>query len=373
MIRLLLVALTLALAGCPGVPVDPRPKEAISHRARTSDGWEVSLHQYESVGPARGRPVLLCHGISANDRNMDLDADHSVARWLASQGREAWVLSLRGTGASDRVNPEEGRRGGYTLEAFAREDLPGAIRYVREKTGAESLDYVGHSMGGMIVYAYLSQGGAGLNAVVTLGSPTRLDWGGALDPVIQNVASAVVDPSALLPTVALAQASLPLSGQLPDNPMDLLLYNPENVTQATWKKLIAYGIADLSGALALQMVDFIRTGRFGSADGEIDYRKDLARVRNPVLVVAGKLDRIAPPTAVRDGYRALGGPKRWKLVGEDTGAKADYGHMDLILGERAATEVWRPMLDFLDAHATPRGSPQAPPAHKVLRTSEPRD
>jgi len=59
------------------------------------------------------------------------------------------------------------------------------------------------------------------------------------------------------------------------------------------------------------------------------------------------------PPAVKDGYRLLGGPKEWFLAGEENGAEADYSHMDLILGERAQTEVWPRVLDFLDRHSAP--------------------
>ena len=43
---------------------------------------------------------------------------------------------------------------------------------------------------------------------------------------------------------------------------------------------------------------------------------------------------------MRRGYDALAGPKRWVLIAEENGASADYGHMDLLLGERAAQDVW---------------------------------
>ncbi|MBX5482068.1 MAG: hypothetical protein IRZ16_09570 [Myxococcaceae bacterium] len=90
------------------------------------------------------------------------------------------------------------------------------------------------------------------------------------------------------------------------------------------------------------------SGRFESADGAIDYRRDMAKIRVPVMVVAGKVDRIANPAAVKDGYRALGGEKVWLLAAEENGFQADYGHMDFLIGQRAATEVWPKVLEFLD-------------------------
>ncbi|MBI3182920.1 MAG: alpha/beta fold hydrolase [Myxococcales bacterium] len=348
-----LPAVALALAaclGCKSAYFEPRPKEAILHKARTGDGWEIRLVQYRAHGEPRGRPVLLCHGISANDRNMDLDKDHSMARWFASRGRDAWTVSLRGTGESDRINPEKGRQGGYDFDTLWREDLPEAIAYVREQSGGGTIDYVGHSMGGMLAYAYLSQGGGGLNAVATLGSPTRLDWGGMFEPLLEKLAEVAVGKESVVPMALSSQISVPLQGELPAGPVQLLLYNPRNVGKETWKRLVAIGTDDISGGVTLQIIGMVRSGRFGSADGRLDYRKDLAKVRTPVLVVAGKLDRLAIAPAVKDAYRALGGPKEWLLVSEANGAQADYGHMDLIVGDRAASEVWPKVEDFFERH-----------------------
>jgi poly(3-hydroxyalkanoate) synthetase len=75
-------------------------------------------------------------------------------------------------------------------------------------------------------------------------------------------------------------------------------------------------------------------------------RADMAKIRTPVIVVAGRLDRIAAVPAVKDGYRALGGPKEWLLITRANGAQGEYGHMDLVIGDRAPTEVWTKILGF---------------------------
>ena len=60
---------------------------------------------------------------------------------------------------------------------------------------------------------------------------------------------------------------------------------------------------------------------------------------------------IAMAPAVKDGFRALGGPKEWLLITRANGTRGEYGHMDLVIGERAAGEVWSKVLDFFDRHA----------------------
>ena len=338
--------LWLVLAGCAHVV--PLPKEAQSFRAKTSDGWEIALTRYRAQGEVKGRPVLLCHGISANDRNMDLDEQHSLARWFASHGREAWTMSLRATGGSDGIDPARGRPGPIFFDDYWKHDLPAAIAFVRATSGADTIDYVGHSMGGMVLYAYLSQGGQGVHAASTLGSPTRLDWGTPLEALLQSVAPAFVTANGTIPSSGGAGLVNPVQTFFDDGPLERFFYNPLSTTHQTWSRLLSYGTADVAGGTAVQLLALVRTGKFASADGSIDFRRDMAKIVTPVQVVAGRLDRIALAPAVRDGYRALGGPREWVLVTRANGASVEYGHMDLVIGEKASVEVWPKVLRFLD-------------------------
>ncbi|MBK7858556.1 MAG: alpha/beta hydrolase [Archangiaceae bacterium] len=330
-----LALLLLALAGC--VREVPLPDFAERHRPMTDDGLELSMVRYRARGEPAGRPVLLCHGISANDRNMDLDEHHSLARWLSEHGREAWTMSLRGTGTS--THPVDA-----TFDDFWQHDLPAAIHEVQRVSGAEQIDYVGHSMGGMIVYAYLAEGGQGLGAVATLGSPTNLATGTLSGPAV-----VFLPGNFSIPSGSGAYLAAPFEGAIDDGLVARLFYNPENTRPEVFARLMAYGTADIAGGVARQL-SRLGAGHFESADGKLDFRRDMARVTTPVLVVAGRLDRVAPAPAVKDGYRALGGPKEWLMVSQAHGAKAEYGHMDLVVGERAAEEVWSKVLTFFHGH-----------------------
>lgn len=346
------VALSVALlvavstSGCAHGRGQALPPEAAHHRVTTRDGFSLELVRYPARGAPSGPPVLLVHGISANGRNMDFEDGLSLPRWLAERGHDAWVLSIRGTGESDDPDPNAGRISGHTFDTIWREDLPAAIGYVREKTGGGPIDYIGHSMGGMLAYAYLSQGGEGLDRIVTLGSPTRLDHGSA------TLTSAlalrpIVSPGAALPSRALSRLSAPVYGLLPDDLSTLLLLNPQNVPAPVWRRFMVTGVDDVSGALLLQLSGMVERGWFGSSDGTLDFRAGLGSVKNPVLVVAGKLDRFGTPMAAWDAYRSLGGEKRWLMMARTHGAVADYGHMDFLIGIRAPTELWPHLHDFL--------------------------
>jgi len=347
------LAASVALApGCAGSLVEPLPREAEIHHARTPDGWELVLVRYRARAEPAGRPVLLCHGISANGRNMDLDERHSMARWFSAHGREAWTVSLRlggrylGTDGGTSPLPKPG----YDYDSLVEQDLPTAVAHVRRVSGAPLIDYLGHSLGGIALYGYLGRGGEGIGAAVTLGSVLRLDLGGPADAVLAQVAG-LLDPVWTVPVKGPSWLEIPLEGLVPDNPGQLLLYNPENTRPSTMQRLLAVGTEDVSAGLFRQLAGMLRNGGLRSRDGTRDYRQALAGVRTPVLVVAGKRDRLAMVPGVRAGYDALGGPREWRVIGVESGARADYGHMDLVIGERAAEEVWPLVLDFLDRHA----------------------
>ncbi len=341
--------LAVLLAGCASSHWVPLPPRAEIHKPRTPDGWALELVRYKPEGPVRGRPVLLCHGVSANERNMDLDDTHSMARWFAAHGREAWAMSLRGAGASDMPDSSAGRPSGFDFDVYWKYDLPTAIDEVRRTTGAEAIDYAGHSMGGMALYAYLAEGGQGLHAAATLGSPTRLDWGTGLDSLLR-VGGKVLPKSWMIPSDLGSHVAVPMQGMMADGPFQRFFYNPENSTLESWKRLMAYGTAGVSGGVAEQLLTIVDTGRFTSADGKLDFRAAMHDIKVPVLVVGARLDRIALTPAVYDGYRALGGEKKWLLISRANGARAEYGHMDLVIGEYAPEDVWSKVLDFFDAH-----------------------
>ncbi len=346
-----LFAASLLACGCALVPLyaEPLPPEAERITARTGDGWNIALVRYRPRGEANGLPLLLCHGISANGRNMDLDAEHSLARWFAAQGRDTFTVSLRGGGDSDHPAPREGRSYRYTIDTFATEDLPAAIGRISELTGSAKVDYIGHSMGGLVGYIYLARGGAAINAAVTLGSPARFALGEMNERVLREIGKSVARNIDTVDMPTIAHAVMPLHGYI-KAPTDYLLYNPENVSRELWQRFIAVGLGTVSGGVLRQFGLWIREGAMLSADGALDYRALLGQVRTPVLVVAGKADRTAPSPAAKAGYDYLGGPKQFFVAGEENGFRHDYGHVDLIIGERADEELWPRLLSFLDEH-----------------------
>jgi poly(3-hydroxyalkanoate) synthetase len=351
------VLFTLAAAGCFHrlyAPDRGPPGAAIAMEERYAlapDGWKLSLVRYrpERLVPGR-RPVLLVHGIITNSRFFDVDPDHSFQRWMARRGFDTWALSLRTTGGSDHFGDHQKDPGAAwpSLEDFAEKDLPAALAAVRAATGSPAVDYLGHSLGGLIAYAYLGGGGEGVGSLVVCGSPIRFRWHTRVEELLRSGEPLLGLES--LPLRGLSRATLPLMARLP-TPLEPTLLNEDNVAPAVWRAYVSVGVDDLSGNLVRQAGRWIKENRFLSSDGKVDYGGRLGAVKAPALVVAGKVDNVAPPWLVRPGFEALGSPdKTWLIAGEAGGLSTDYGHLDMFVSDRAPLDLWPRLEAFLLAH-----------------------
>lgn len=309
--------------------------------ATAADGHPVVLARFRAQGPRRAaEPVVLCHGLGANRFNLDLDDDVSLARHLARRGFEVYVLELRGRGRSVRA----GLRGlvpTHGFDCYVRHDLPAALDAVRARHGAERVHWVGHSMGGLVLYALLARDpDAPVRSAVTVGSPVcmRLPWVLRLG---LRVLAALRLP---LCWGRVAFLAAPVTGWVAHPPIGLLV-NPRNVRPARLRAACANLVADLSAGEVDHFARMARD-RFGSRDGACDYAAGLAGARTPVLVVAGSADRLAPPDAVRAGFERLGG----EAGGHRYRVHDGYGHGDLVIGDAAPAVVFPEVAAWLEAH-----------------------
>ena len=88
-----------------------------------------------------------------------LKKDFALAYMIADQGYDVWVSNVRGNIFSkDHVNESYKAEDplsefwNFSFEQMAEIDLPTIINYVKEKTGVEKVDYIGHSQGTTIFF-----------------------------------------------------------------------------------------------------------------------------------------------------------------------------------------------------------------------------
>ena len=318
----------------------------------TDDGWTLALHHYPAMGAARHYPVLMVHGLGANRLNFDLDDRYSFARATRARGFDVYVLEMRGAGMSCAPGGRDRTLYSWGFADYAERDFPTAVSYVLERANTTALHAVGHSMGGMICYALGSQGIGELRSIVTVGSPliSALNLGTMERRMLQLAAGlgpAVTFTPAPQRRVPLRRllGTAGMFGQLSTRLADNFLLNGDNCDAAVVGRMAREAIDDIPLKLIAEI-----TSQMGgsSSSGPYDYEFNLGNIRAPVLVISGAVDKVATPASVRAAVERLtGSDVRWRQMGLQSGDRADYGHVDLMVGRNAPEEVYPVMLDFL--------------------------
>jgi polyhydroxyalkanoate synthase len=320
------------------VPVD----YAERHDLRTDDGVPITLFRLEAPPTPAEPPVLLVHGVAVNHRNVD--AEPSLARHLHALGRDVWLLTLR----SGQAGLTTSERAKVDFAAMVTHDLPAAIGFVRERTRSGAIDYVGFSMGGILLYAALGRTVARdeVARVAMIGSPARVQ------PPLRFLKVFRFLPRFVFRAVWLRVASR-MSAWLVEyirTPVHRHIYNPENVGRGKAAQALVNLIEDVQAPLSADFAKWALADGVVRIDGE-DVVTLLPTVRSPAIFFAGAADQIALPKAVRVAFEAWGKEgdvdKRYVLMGREGGCVHDYGHGDLAIGDNLADELFLPLGEFL--------------------------
>ena len=151
--------------------------------AYTEDGWRLGVRHYRSPNPDPGKlPVVLCHGLGLNATFWTITDNH-LASQMAARGYDVFLFDFRGAGENsqvgrhDRINKvmrhtflrECGERD-WNVDDLVHYDVPAILDYVQRQTGRDRVNWVGHSLGGMLIFPYLEL------ARTPSGLPTSSEW-----------------------------------------------------------------------------------------------------------------------------------------------------------------------------------------------------
>jgi pimeloyl-ACP methyl ester carboxylesterase len=317
----------------------------------TPDGASIELRRLpprpDSEGPSDLPPVLLVHGLAANHRNNDMHPDSSLARELTQAGREVWLLTLR---SGRHLRGRDRRR--IRFAAMVHYDVPLAVDSVLERTGAGALDYVGFSMGGMLLYGALgwTVPTSKVRRAVVIGAP------GHVEAPIRALRTLRWLPLALVPGLPLRLLSRTfafVAGTRVSAPFGSVVSNPDNIAPVLARTALVDVIEDVPATLQADLVRWAATDGSITVDGERVLDR-LADVEVPALFFAGTADRIVPAERVVRAYEAWGANrsavrKELRMLGKEHGAHADYGHGDMVVGPHAHEDVFEPVVRFLGA------------------------
>lgn len=318
------------------------------HTARTADGWNLGLYRYLPRGETRvPHPVVCGHGFAGTHLIYDVRADVSLARYLAAEGFDVWLVDLRGRGASwPDAGPSSALQ--WTFDDFVWQDLPAAVTAACEHAGSEQAFWLGMEVSGQALYAAsLAHTVPQLRAGVTFGAP-------AVTPPDAQVPGVTAPPRAERNGRVPFRAGAAWAGPVLAHAQPGALassFRAENTDPAVAATYLRNGVPDEAIALVDQFREWVETGRFASRDG-IDFAARLPDLELPLLLLSAARDLQRPTAAVRDTFDAIGSDdKRLVVAGRDEGFAVDYGHDDLLAGNAAPAEIFPLVADWLRDHA----------------------
>lgn len=392
---LAILAASILIAGCQGSTWfgarGPWKGQIETYYTETSDNWSLQVDRFQPDDPdPSANPVVLCHGLSYNNRFWDLTEKVSLARHLAAAGYDVWSVSLRGAGRSDQPLASVGRKllagsiqPGFFTEAHKRKlggaafsdysvddhisyDVPAVIRLVKEKTGAKKVHWIGHSMGGMVMFAYLAthaqEAAKDVDTFVAVSVPMVMFH--PLNKAMQlqvDHAGALKAGNVFVSTSYDAFVAKVLGKLAPPTGSESLFLNRDNVDDGVLRLLAHLAQESISPGQLAQLLAMAAEENFYSQDRKVNYTALLDRVTTPTLFMVGQLDNMASVGAVKFAYRQVSSQdKAYRLFARINGDRADYGHDDIIIGKHAGKEVYPVILNWLKAHRRSKKALAAP-------------
>jgi pimeloyl-ACP methyl ester carboxylesterase len=316
-----------AFAGA--LPPTMTPTEILHYQ--TADGWRGEIRHYAASGPA----VVLVHGLGANHYNWDYRPEISLAAALQSNGWDVYIPALRGD--PDSTPPSHKALRQYDFDDFATLDLPAAVSKVQTSSGQKKIFWVGHSMGGMLLYAYLSLFPEQVQAGVAIAAPVIFNAANPIEAelLVRLPQKGRIHADALASPFAFLGKALPQLGRVSHKP---------NMDPAMVKGLARAAIAPVATSLARQGGRWYQQGFLARRDGS----PWLSAQTVPVLAIAGDKDQVAPTGAVFAACRTLLDCSTWE-ASPGMGTRS-YGHIDLVLGMEAGQEIYPRVLNFLNQY-----------------------
>lgn len=346
----------------------------------TEDGWRLTLTHYRPVPqafpqPLRGVPLLLVHGYTQNRRAW---SSGEFVKTMLYFGADLYLAELRGHGKSSisaqrRRAREEGSplpadiEYGWDLDSYLLYDLPATVAAVKRSSGYERIFFCGHSLGGILGYAYATLFDD-LMGLVTIGAPSdfsrmplwlrALGWAPlGLFPLIDAALGSVnlarfigralmraTGAGTLAPTFTpLRFRRLPfralfrwlesnldagtrtsLTGGLPF--IQPLLYQPHNVALGALRPLLRQGGTDEPRATAEQFARWLRRGKLVSYRIRHDIAAAFPRIDVPLAIFFGDEDPFASVRTTRNVYGSVSSEYLlWRPVRGNS-------HMELTMG-----------------------------------------
>ena len=345
-----------------GVETGATPKEVVwtkntarLYRFRRAEG---------GGGIRRAVPILLIYGFVLKPYILDLVPGNSLVEYLVQEGFDVYLLDFGISGPADA---------GLSLEDLVLDYIPGAVRRVRETSGAAEVSLFGQSQGGTLsaMYASLFPDGP-LRNLVLLSAPTEFAprnpgplglWtlasrnsGAFFDPAIvprlwgnlpTDIASQLINLAAGWQATGVSVAARPIGRGC--SAYDVALRQARglaerDVAMRSWLAVSKWvdDAAPFPGETFRQWVGGLYQ-RDELVKGRVELRGtkvNLSNIGCAVLNVSGRWDYVVPPSQTEAITALACGPDHESVC-------LDAGHVGMLVGPAARGSLWPRVREWL--------------------------
>ena len=295
----------------------------------TQDGWRAPIYHLPVLTRGSGEPVVIAHGLGLNHNTLQFDKETSLAWTLQRAGYAVYLISYRCD--STAISPDN-MSGDYDFDDIAHKDVPAAIDAVLQHSSFPKLMWIGHGLGGQLLYGHLANEGSDLiSAATTICTPTLFDE-------IRTAARARTLALSLIPR----DLTFPIS-QLATLAAPALRGHREmkRVKGAKARGVLLYGTESLNSGLLRQVNRWISSGFLCDRSGAGDIVEGMVNQKLPLQVI------YTTQSEIKGAARPLGllqGDSEVIELGDG------WGRFDPLLGEDAHRLVHPRVLDWINRH-----------------------
>jgi cholesterol oxidase len=282
---------------------------------------------------------------------------------LCAGGYDVWLLDWRGSIALPTPTAP------YGCDEVARYDYPAAIQAVLQHTGRSQVDIVAHCVGSITLFMSMLRGLTGVRSIVALQVAAH-PIGSTRNEVMAGLhVSEALHRLGVQSLTAYADTHSGWEQKLLDRAMNALALPTAQGrcnSSVCHRTTFMYGslfvhdqldgathdcLHEIFGTASMHMFDqllaCVRRGQIVSAAGDDVYLPHVDRLRLPITFIHGGENAVFSPRATETTFQLL--CDRFGSAQYTRHVVPGYGHLDSLLGTRAAQDVYPLILRALDA------------------------
>ncbi|HEV7502161.1 MAG TPA: alpha/beta fold hydrolase [Vicinamibacteria bacterium] len=322
----------------------------------------IRVHRYRTSAPSKA-VLLYLPGTNMNGQVAVADEDHNLWTFLARRGVEVYALDYRTAAVPTSGVADVSFMAGWTVDAFT-DDIRAAAALARRESGRPRLFVAGFSRGAFFAYAYAGVEPEGVAGLVILDGPFKdhapkgsFDTAGEMAKLKasgewgSDVAGKLGwDNRAKL----LGAAAANPDGPAPDPRFASVGAQVSDLLYTAWGP---GGLTNTHGLTKVQTVSRLLVGydRYYPSVQTVEGRAIAAQADDPDTKVDDNFGKWTVPILF---FGSTGMGADFLLSGIYSAAKSGskdvtlnvlerYGHLDLVVGEKARADVFEPTLAWI--------------------------